>query len=84
MQYAYIQVPIKPHDNIRSCHTVRCKISKYMFPSQFAKIFLTYQTFVTNLHLLRAELCCKLQEKLHRVIGPIFPNFSNCSWITKN
>ena len=27
-----------------------------MFPSQFAKIFLTYQTFVTNLHLLRVEL----------------------------
>ena len=40
-----------------------------MFPSQFANIFLTYQTFVTNLHLLRAELRCKLQEKLHRVTG---------------
>ena len=38
-----------------------------MFPSQFANIFLTYQTFVTNLHLLRVELRCKLQEKLHRV-----------------
>ena len=45
-----------------------------MFPSQFAIIFLTYQTytqtFVTNLHLLRVELRCKLQEKLHRVTGP--------------
>ena len=38
-----------------------------MFLSQFAIIFLTYQTFVTNLHLLRVELPCKLQEKLHRV-----------------
>ena len=30
----------------------RCKIGKYMFPSQFADIFLTYQTFASNLHLL--------------------------------
>ena len=42
-----------------------------MFPSQFANKFLTYQTFVTNLHLLRVELRCKLQEKLHRVTGPL-------------
>ena len=48
----------------------RCKIGKYKFPSQFANIFLAYQTFVTNLHLLGVELCCKLQEKLHRVTGP--------------
>ena len=47
----------------------RCKIGKYMFSSQFAKVFLTYQTFVTNLHLLRVELRCKLQEKLHCVTG---------------
>ena len=33
-------------------------------------IFLTYQTFVTNLHQIRVELRCKLQEKLHRVTGP--------------
>ena len=38
-----------------------------MFPSQLANIFLTYQTFDTNLHLLRIELRCKLHEKLHRV-----------------
>ena len=38
---------------------------------QFANIFLTYQTFVTNLHLLRAELRCKLPGKLHRVTGPL-------------
>ena len=38
--------------------------------SQFANIFLTYQTFVTNLHLLR-ELRCKLPGKLHRVTGPL-------------
>ena len=43
---------------------------------QFAKIFLTYQTFVTcisyirHLHLLRVELRCKLPGKLHRVTGP--------------
>ena len=45
----------------------RCKIGKYMFPSQFANAFLTYQTFVTNLHLLGVEMRCMLQEKLHRV-----------------
>ena len=49
----------------------RCKIGKYTFPSQFANIFLTYQTFVTNLHLLRVELRCKLPGKLHRVTGPL-------------
>ena len=38
-------------------------------PLQFANILLTYQTFVTKLHLLRVELRCKLQEKLHRVTG---------------
>ena len=42
-----------------------------MLPSQFANIFLTYQTFVTNLHLLRVELRCKLEEKLHRLTGPL-------------
>ena len=42
-----------------------------MFPSQFADIFLTYQTFVTNLHLLGVELHCKLQGKLPRVTGPL-------------
>ena len=70
---------------LRPCHTVqfflqlqrystlgRCKIGKYTFPSQsFANIFLTYQTFVTNLHLLRVELRCKLPGKLHRVTGPL-------------
>ena len=39
--------------------------------SQFANILLTYQTFVTNLHLLRVKLRWKLQEKLHRVTGPL-------------
>ena len=71
---------------LRFCHTVQfflptcnailllhggCKIGKYTFPSQFANIFLTYQTFVTNLHLLRVELRCKLPGKLHRVTGPL-------------
>ena len=49
----------------------RCKIGQYMFPSQFANIFLTYQTIVTTVHLLRVKLRCKLQEKLHRVTGPL-------------
>ena len=69
--------------SLRPCHTVqffflqrystlgRCKIGKYTFPSQFANIFLTYQTFVTNLHFLRVELRCKLPGKLHRVIGSL-------------
>ena len=42
-----------------------------MFPLQFANIFLTYHTSVANLHPLRVELRCKLQEKLPRVTGPI-------------
>ena len=46
-------------------------VGKCKFPSKFADIFLKYQTFVTNLHLLRVELRCKLQEKLHRVTGPL-------------
>ena len=44
------------HGAIIFCH-LQCnstlgkrKIGKYMFPSQFADIFLTYQTFVTNLY----------------------------------
>ena len=47
----------------------RCKIGKYTFPSHFANIFLTYQTFVINLHRSRVELHCKLPGKLHRVTG---------------
>ena len=42
-----------------------------MFPSQFANIFLTYLTFVTNLYILRVELRRKLPGKLHRVTGPL-------------
>ena len=49
----------------------RCKIGKYTLPPQFANIFLTHQTFVTNLHLLRVELRCKFPGKLHRVTGPL-------------
>ena len=43
-----------------------------------ANMFLTYQTFVTNLHLLRVELHCKLQEKLHHVIEPLASPYSVC------
>ena len=45
-----------------------------MFPSQLANIFLTYQTLVTNLHLSRVELRCKLQEKLLCVTGLLGKN----------
>ena len=58
----------------------RCKIGKYMFPSPFANIFLTYQIFVTNLHLLRVELRYKLREKLNRATRPL--NFT-CRIIVK-
>ena len=47
-----------------------------MFPSQFANILFTDQTFVTNLHPLRVELRCKLQEKLHCVTGPLIADFN--------
>ena len=39
-------------------------IANTRFHHQFANIFLTYQTFVTNLHHLRVELRCKLPLKL--------------------
>ena len=43
----------------------RCKIGKYMFPSQFANIFLTYQTFVTNLHLLiKSRIAFQVARKI--------------------
>ena len=50
---------------------VDVKIGKYTFPPQFANIFLTYQTFGTNLHLVRVRLRCTLPGKLHRVTGPL-------------
>ena len=75
---------MKKKIGLRRCHTIqfflqlamhstlgRCKIDKHKFPSQLADTFLTYQTFATNLHLLRVELRCKLQDKLHRVTGPL-------------
>ena len=46
------------------CQTVQ-------FFLQLATLFLTYQTFVTNLHLLRVELRCKMPGKLHRMTGPL-------------
>ena len=68
---------------LRPCHTVqffscnlqryftlgRCEIGKDTFPAlQFAN---TYQTFVSNLHLLRVEIPCKLPGELHRVTAPL-------------
>ena len=53
---------------------VRCKIGKCTFPSQFANIFLTYQTFVTNLHLLKSRIAHALQ--VAREIAPCDRVFS--------
>ena len=51
---------------------VDAKLANTRFHHSFANIFLTYQTFVTNLHLLRVELRCKLLlGNLHRVTGPL-------------
>ena len=51
---------------------VDTKLANTRFHHSFANIFLTYQTFVTNLHLLRVELRCKLLlGNLHRVTGPL-------------
>ena len=41
----------------------RCKIGKYMFPSQVANIFLTHQTFVTNLHPYRSRIALQFARK---------------------
>ena len=54
-----------------------------MFPSLSPNIFLTFQTFVTNLHRLRVELRCKLQEKLHRVTGPLVRFQQTCCSLMK-
>ena len=51
----------------------RYKTGKYTFPSQFANIFLTYQTFVTNLHLLRVELAFLTTAKICRFWGTVCP-----------
>ena len=48
---------------------VDVKLANTLFHHSLLIIFLTYQTFVTNLHLLRVELRCKLPGKLHRVTG---------------
>lgn len=49
----------------------------------FANIFFTYQTFVTNLHVLTVELRCKLQEKLHRVTGPLIYNKLHATFLNE-
>ena len=63
----------------------RCKISKSTFASQFGNICLTYQTFVSNLHLLTVELRCKLQEQLHCVTAEpeIILRFVQKTFLTK-
>ena len=43
-----------------NCTLGRCKIGKYIFLSQFANIFLIYQTFVTNLHLIALQVARKI------------------------
>ena len=45
-----------------------------MFSSQFANIFLTYQTFI-NLHLSRAELGCKFSARKIAPCDSVFGKF---------
>jgi hypothetical protein len=45
----------------------RSEISKYESSLDFPNEFFTNQTAFTGLHVSKAELRCKLQEKLHRV-----------------
>ena len=47
------------------------KLANTSFHQSLPIFFLAYQTFVTNLHPSRVELHGKLQEKLHRVTGPL-------------
>ena len=47
-----------------------------MFPSQFANIFITHETFVTNLRFFRVEFRRKLQKELQRVTSPLAMFFS--------
>ena len=49
------------------------KLANTSFHHSLLNIFLTYQTFVTILHLSRVEtvLRCKVHEKLHRVTGSL-------------
>ena len=53
--------------NVTSLKSVKIdtlSMANTRFLSQFANIFLTYQTFGSNLHLLRVELPCKFPGKL--------------------
>ena len=69
------------HFYLKPCHAVQfflqsnstlsaCKIGKYMFPIHGQYIFNISNISHYNLHLLKVEFRCKLQEKLHRVTGP--------------
>jgi hypothetical protein len=44
---------------------------QYESSLDFSNEFFTNQTVFTNLHALKAELRCKLQEKLHRETWPL-------------
>jgi hypothetical protein len=50
----------------RNSTVKRCEIGKYESSLDFPNEFFTNQTVFTNSHLLKAELRCKLLEKLHR------------------
>jgi hypothetical protein len=47
------------------------QLGKYESSSDFPNEFFTNQTVFTNLHLSRAELRGKLQEKLNRVTSSL-------------
>jgi hypothetical protein len=54
----------------RNSTVKRCEIGKYESPSDFPNEFFTNQTVLTNLHVLKVEMRCKFQEKLHCVTEP--------------
>ena len=61
---------------LATCNAILLLVDEKLANTRFhhsllINVFLTYQTFVTNLHLLRVELRCKLRGNLHRVTGPL-------------
>ena len=47
--------------------TLGSKIGKLRFPSQFANIFLTYQTFITNLFRVKIRLLLLQWYRIHSI-----------------
>ena len=59
---------------LATCNAIRLLVDVKLANTRFHHSLLIYSkniTFVTNLHLLRVELRCKLPGNLHRVTGPL-------------